>query len=91
MGKHYTHILPYEHPSYFTKNTLTKLFELCDYKVLFCNTDYRLINLQNLEMSLKTFNPILGNIIKTFNRCIPSKLRDYFFKFPIGAISVVAM
>ena len=91
MGRHYTHIIPFEHPSYFTKNTLKKLFELCDYKVLFCDTNYRLINLNFLEMSLKEFNPILGHLVKSFNRFIPSRMKDYYFNFPIGAISVVAM
>jgi len=86
MGKYYTHVIPFEHFSYFNSSTLKALVEKCGLSSGEVKDLKRPISLAFLIATLKEFNPLLGRVLSPL--LYFKKLSGKVFHISIGVITM---
>lgn len=90
MGRNYTHIIPLEHVSYFSKKTIAKLLSDNNMSALEIRNLNRDVSLAFLTNTLLIFNPRLGRFFQLLSKFLPRKALNYSVSIPIGVLSIVA-
>ncbi len=90
MGESYTHLVPFEHLTFFDPKTLRATLNRCGFEVLHLGGCPRPVSLDFLKMTLKTFNPILAKPVELLANILPNKLNSMALQIPVGIISATA-
>ena len=91
MGKRYTHLIPWEHLSYFSKKSLSRLLRKHGIETLSVKNCPRLISYDFLQMTMMEFNPLIGQVMRLFGMILPSRFKSKLFPLPVGVISYIGI
>ncbi len=90
MGRAYSHLVPFEHLSFFSRDTLNKVFAWNGFVPIWQGPIRRQVSLDFLDMTLQEFNPTLGRISKLMAKIVGSELSKKTLNIPVGIIGVIA-
>ncbi|MBF0125999.1 MAG: class I SAM-dependent methyltransferase [Magnetococcales bacterium] len=90
MGSRYMHIIPYEHLSYFSPQTLRHFLARCGFAEIVVKPAYRFVTFDFIVTTLLEFNPMLGRMLQVVGKGVGRTLREKPFPIPCGALCGIA-
>lgn len=90
MGRSYTHIIPFEHLTYFGPNTLRSALERAGFTHISIRQSFKRVSLAFLLMTFESFNPGLASLLRTVMVVIPKRAHTWSIPIPVGIIAATA-
>lgn len=90
MRSHYMHIIPYEHLSYFSPQTLRNFLAGCGFSEIVVRPASRFVTFEFIVTTMLEFNPLLGRMLRVVGSGMSQTIREKHFAIPCGALCGIA-